>query len=186
MKAINELTARLMRLPRKRKAHWSFDTSRIAGCGKVKFIPAKKKKGTKINGTRKRIKLRVQRPRVPSAQRNWWMRIDREGNPLPNRHGRSLRDADVRTMRRRRARERAVQRRRRPLIDFRKGDRVMFNPQRDGYPTAIDGTVLKVRRYFDARAQEFLVRLTVAPTADVACGIKQWSLIVPRVAVQKL
>lgn len=84
--------------------------------------------------------------------------------------------------RRKRTRKAAPRRLSKRLIDFRKGDYVLFNPEREGYPVCIDGTVLKVRRCFDRRREEFIVKLRVEQTGT---GIV-WTLRHPGVAIRKV
>jgi hypothetical protein len=68
------------------------------------------------------------------------------------------------------------------LINFREGDYVLFNPEREGYPTCIDGTVTRVRRCYDRRAQEFIVRLSIKQYDQPIT----WSVRYPGVPIRKV
>jgi len=118
-------------LRRKRQRHWSYDTSNIAGLGKVKKKPASKKR--LLPDRRKRVQPKLANGRVLLGE-------PRKRKPEPKK------------------------RRSTKLIDFAKGDYVLFNATRDGNPVCIDGTVTKVRRCFDRRREEFIIRLRIEET----------------------
>jgi hypothetical protein len=56
----------------------------------------------------------------------------------------------------------------------------MFNPKREGYPTAIDGVVVRLKRFFGK------CRMVIEPMPDCACGVALWRIVTPGVAVIRI
>jgi hypothetical protein len=65
---------------------------------------------------------------------------------------------------------------------FKVGDYVLFNPQREGLPTCVDGVVKKVRPVYDRRSQEFVYRLSIQQTDSPF----KWTVRHPGVPIRKV
>jgi hypothetical protein len=77
---------------------------------------------------------------------------------------------------------RAVKQRVAKLIEFKVGDYVLFNPNAEGHPTCVDGTITRIKRCYDRRAQEFIERFTI----EQADGAYKWSVTYPGTPIKKV
>ena len=121
--------------------------------------------------------------RPKTKHKNHWSFDDTQENGEVRFKAKRGRPSKVRKQKRVTLREpkpKAIRQRKQRVIAFRVGDYVMFNPEREGHPLCVDGTVTRVHRCYDKRTQEFIQRVSISETPPRPFT---WTVRYPGVAI---